>query len=118
MADTQDRFEEMEHGGGGFMTGLLAGCVLGAGLGMLLAPKAGADLRGQIGTQARNLGTKATEQYRRATERASDWAERGRHMVDRARETVTRGTEGTQGYTTGTTYGRPTETPTSDFGRS
>src|SRR5687768_2436741 len=44
MADTYDRYEN--EGGGGFMMGLLTGTVLGAGLGMLLAPKAGSELRG------------------------------------------------------------------------
>jgi len=39
MADSYDRYEH--EGGGGFMMGLLTGTVLGAGLGMLLAPKAG-----------------------------------------------------------------------------
>ncbi len=54
MADF-DRYDN-EGGGSGFMMGLLAGTVLGAGLGMLLAPKAGSELRGAIGEQARNLG--------------------------------------------------------------
>ena len=74
MAD-YDRYEN--EGGGGFMMGLLTGTVLGAGLGMLLAPKAGAELRGAIGEQARNLGSKASEQYRRASDSAGTWAESG-----------------------------------------
>lgn len=122
MAETDDRYET-ERAGTGFMAGLLAGTVLGAGLGMLLAPKAGAEIRGQIGEQARNLGSKASEQYRRASERAGNWAERGRHVVERARATVSRGAERatayTGGTTTGATYGRgAAETPTTDFGRS
>jgi hypothetical protein len=40
MAD-YDRYDT-EGSGAGFMMGLIAGTVLGAGLGMLLAPKAGA----------------------------------------------------------------------------
>lgn len=102
MADTYERYDN-ETGGGGFMMGLLTGTVLGAGLGMLLAPRAGSELRGQIGEQARNIGTRASEQYRRASETATGWAERGREMVDRARETVSRGAEEARGYTSGTT---------------
>src|SRR5688572_27727017 len=100
MAD-YDRYEG-EGSGGGFMMGLLTGTVLGAGLGMLLAPKAGSELRGAIGEQARNLGEKASEQYRRATEQAGGWAEKGRELADRAREAVSRGVEESRGYS-GTT---------------
>ena len=46
------------------MMGLLTGTVIGAGIGMLLAPKAGSELRGQVAEQAKNFGNKATEQYR------------------------------------------------------
>jgi gas vesicle protein len=103
MADSYDRYEN--EGGGGFMMGLLTGTVLGAGLGMLLAPKAGTELRGQIGEQARNIGNKATDQYRRASEAASGWAERGREMVGQARDAVNRGAEeGYAGATTGSSY--------------
>ena len=100
MADTYDRYEN-EAGGGGFMMGLLTGTVLGAGLGMLLAPKAGADLRGQISEQARQFGTKASEQYRRASDTASSWAGRGREFVNQARDAVSRGAEEARGYAGG-----------------
>jgi gas vesicle protein len=118
-----DRYET-EGNGAGFMMGLLAGTVLGAGLGMLLAPKAGADLRGQIGQQAREIGNRASEQYRRATETAGGWAERGREVVGQAREAVSRGAEEARGYTgatTGGTYSGTTPgTPSggTDYGRS
>lgn len=132
MADTYDRYDNA-GGGAGFVMGLLAGTVLGAGLGMLLAPRAGADLRGQIGQQARDFGNKASEQYRRASETASGWAERGRDIVNQAREAVSRGAEEVRGYTaetTGSTYSTGTsgetgtqgsfggQTPGSDYGRS
>ena len=51
MAYEYDRFER-EDGGGSFLMGLLAGTVLGAGLGMLFAPKPGTELRNQLGEQA------------------------------------------------------------------
>jgi gas vesicle protein len=122
MADNYDRYDEAGSAGGGFMMGLLTGTVLGAGLGMLLAPKAGAELRGQIGEQAKNLGNLAADQYRRAGETASGLAGRGREMVDRAREAVTRGAEEARSYTGGTTgsgFGTGTTgTSGTDFGRS
>ena len=125
MAETYDRYETEGGGAGaGFMMGLLAGTVLGAGLGMLLAPKTGSDLRGQLGEQARNLGNRASEQYHRASETASGWAERGRTMVNQARDVVARGAEEARGYTgtaAGGTYTGTTgsaATPGTDYGRS
>src|SRR5687767_11307013 len=101
MADSFDRYDEGQ--GNGFVMGLLTGAVLGAGIGMLLAPKAGNELRGALGEQARNLGNKASEQYRRASETAGGLAERGREFVDKARETVQRGVEEARGYAGATT---------------
>ena len=94
-----------EGGGGGFIMGLMAGVALGAGLGMLLAPKTGTELRGQVAEQARTFGTKASEQYRRAGETASAWAERGREAVNQAREAAQRGAEEARNYTGATTGG-------------
>jgi gas vesicle protein len=119
MAD----FDQYDNGGSGngFMMGLLAGTVLGAGLGMLLAPKAGSELRGAIGDQARNLGNKASEQYRKASESASTWAEKGRDFVSQARDAVSRGAEEARGYAGSSptsSYGTtsPTSPSSSSFG--
>ena len=101
MADSYDRYESEGGGGAGFVMGLLTGTVLGAGIGMLLAPKAGADLRGQVAEQARNFSNLAQDQYKRAGETASGWAERGRGFVDRAREAVSRGAEEARNYAGG-----------------
>lgn len=124
MADSDDRYEN-EVGGGRFMMGLLTGTVLGAGLGMLLAPKAGNELRGAIGEQARSLGNIANEQYKKASENATGWAERGREFVDKARDAVVRGADEARGYATtaagGTgATGAPGTTGSTgnDFGRS
>ena len=106
MADSFDRYDN-EGQGNGFMMGLLTGAVLGAGIGMLLAPKAGSEMRGAIGEQARNLGNKASDQYRRASETAGGWAERGREFVDKARDAVQRGAEEVRGYAAGTTPSNP-----------
>jgi len=70
MADSFDRYDNESSGGGGFMMGLLTGTVLGAGLGMLLAPKAGSELRGALGEQARTWSNAASEQYKKASETA------------------------------------------------
>jgi len=108
MADGYDRFDN-EGGGGGFVMGLLTGTVLGAGLGMLFAPKAGAALRDQLTEQAGNLRSTASEGYRRASEAAGEWSEKGRdivdkagekgrELVDKAKDAATRGAEEAQRY--------------------
>jgi gas vesicle protein len=82
--------------------GLLTGTVLGAGLGMLFAPKAGSELRNQLSEQAGNLAHTASDGYRRATETAGQWASQGREvgrdLYERAREAVGRGTDEAQRY--------------------
>ena len=88
MAYEYDRFER-EEGGGSFLMGLLAGTVLGAGLGMLFAPKAGSELRSQLGTQLSDqtgrLREVADQGYQQATEKVSQIVDRGREAYDRAR---------------------------------
>jgi hypothetical protein len=71
MAYEYDRFDD-EGGGGGFVLGLIAGAVLGAGLGMLLAPKAGSELRGQLGEQASRLRERANEGYTAASSKVAN----------------------------------------------
>lgn len=95
MADGYDRLENEGNGsgGGGFVMGLLTGTVLGAGLGMLFAPKAGKKLRNQLSEQAGNLASTASDGYRKATETAGEWAERGQDMYGKAREAVAKGVD-------------------------
>jgi len=98
MADGYDRFDNEGGGGGSFVMGLLTGTVLGAGLGMLFAPKAGSELRNQVAEQAGNLANTASEGYRRASEAAGGWAEKGREAYDKARDAVNRGADEAQRY--------------------
>jgi gas vesicle protein len=109
MADGYDRFENEGSGGGSFVMGLLTGTVLGAGLGMLFAPKSGSELRSQLSEQAGNLANTASEGYRKAAENASqwaqtgkeaagEWAERGKDMYGKAKDAVSRGADEAQKY--------------------
>src|SRR5690606_6574713 len=101
MAYEYDRFDD-ETSGGGFMLGLMGGAVLGAGLGMLLAPKPGAELRGQLGTQASRLRTRASEGYATASEKVSS-------LYNRA-QTAASSTPATPAGTMGSTAGFPAGT--------
>jgi gas vesicle protein len=95
MAYEYDRLER-EDGGGSFLMGLLAGTVLGAGLGMLFAPKAGAELRNQLNEQAGKLRSTANDTlsqvkstandtYAQATDKVSQIVDKGKEAYDRAR---------------------------------
>jgi gas vesicle protein len=128
MGYEYDRMER-EDGGGSFLMGLLAGTVLGAGLGMLFAPKAGAETRRQLSEQANRLRSTAGDTYSQASEKlnqtysqASDKinqaSEKVSQMVDRGREAYERaktsaatpGTPGSLGNT-GTAGGYPASAP-------
>ena len=91
MAYEYDRFER-EEGGGSFLMGLLAGTVLGAGLGMLFAPKSGSELRTQIGSQVADQTGKIREAaepyYQQASDKVNQIVDRGREAYDRARSSV------------------------------
>jgi gas vesicle protein len=103
MGDGYDRFDNEGGNGSSFVMGLLTGTVLGAGLGMLFAPKSGSELRGQIAEQAGNIANTASEGYRRASETAGDWADRGRQMYDKAKDAVSKGADEAQRYVRDTT---------------
>ena len=110
MADGFDRFDQemrQEGGGGSFVMGLLTGTVLGAGLGMLFAPKAGVELRSKLTDQAGTLANTASEGYRRASESAGQWAEKGKEIYSKASEAVAKGAEEAQQYVrdSSTTFG-------------
>jgi gas vesicle protein len=108
----KDRLDNIE--GGSFVMGLLTGTVLGVGLGMLFAPKAGSELRNQVSeqagalaNQAQTLANQAQKGYRKATENAGqwaekgkeaagEWAERGKELYGKAREGLSRGAEEAQ----------------------
>jgi gas vesicle protein len=121
MADGYDRYDN-EGGGGSFVMGLLTGTVLGAGLGMLFAPKAGSELRNQLSEQAGSLASQAQEGVRKAQESANEWAGRGREVYDKARETgreaydkardaVSRGADEAQRYVREASTGQPSSSP-------
>src|SRR5215470_8662354 len=127
MADGYDRFDNEGNGGGSFVMGLLTGTVLGAGLGMLFAPKAGSDLRNQLSEQAgqlantasegyRRVSESATEGYRRVSETANELADRGREIYDRVRGAVSKGAEEAKRYVRESTSGNGPTTHSGSIG--
>jgi gas vesicle protein len=120
MAYEYDRFER-EEGSGAFLMGLLAGTVLGAGLGMLFAPRAGSELRSQLSDSAGRWRNTASDAYQQVSDKVTHFAERGREAYDRARGGSATGTTGEQAGgatgTTGSNFGSTTgTTPGSGYG--
>src|SRR5688500_10930681 len=109
MAYEYDRFDDESSGGGAFLMGLIAGAVLGAGLGMLLAPKAGSELRSQLGDTASRLRDRAAEGYTSASGKVADLYNRRTGSAGAAASesgfqsggSFAGGTAGTSGYATG-----------------
>ena len=66
-----------------FITGLFAGAVIGAGIGLLFAPRKGSELRGQLSDAATNVS-------KTVSKAADDYVERGRKVYDRARDMASR----------------------------
>lgn len=73
------------HGQGSFLTGLLWGAAVGAALGVIMAPRAGADTRQQLARTGGRLREKVSETYSKASEGVSSAMERGREAFERSR---------------------------------
>jgi gas vesicle protein len=69
-----------------FLAGLVAGTVMGAGIGLLLAPKTGAEMRSQLGTSAEKLQRNAVDSYQRASARVINLVQRSRGAIQKGRE--------------------------------
>jgi hypothetical protein len=116
MAYEYDRFERED--GGSFLMGLLAGTVLGAGLGMLFAPKPGSELRHQLTEQTGRLRDTANDAYSQASEKVHQMVDRGREAYDRARTGTEEGLGGGSGTGTGSSGLGSTTGPGTGFGTS
>jgi gas vesicle protein len=80
-----------------FLIGLVMGGVVGAGLTMLLAPRAAAEIKARAMGSARSLGTTATERYRGVKIQVADAVDgltrKGQGLRDDACDTVVRGAQ-------------------------
>ena len=80
-----------------FLTGLVMGSVVGAGLAMLLAPRTGAEIRARAVDTAKNLGNAVSGRYQDAKLRVADavdgLARKGQKVRDEVCDTVARGAQ-------------------------
>lgn len=84
---TETSIEERETGRL-FIYGLICGAALGAIAGLLLAPRAGAELRHDMTDSARRLRRKAGEMYDEASQVVGDVAARSRRAFEAGREAL------------------------------
>jgi gas vesicle protein len=100
-----------DEGGNGFLW-FLAGLGIGAIVGVLYAPKSGAETRETILRSAEEGREWAASTARRAREQAGEWVERGKEAVNTQRDTWNQAIQaGKQAYreaTTGTETTRST----------
>ena len=73
-----------------FVAGLFAGAVIGAGLGLLFAPRSGYELRGRIAGKAADVGKAVSETIDGVTEAGRDMYAQARDVVSSAGEGIDR----------------------------
>jgi gas vesicle protein len=87
-----------------FLIGLITGGVLGAGLGILLAPRAAVEFRGRLASSAKTFGKTASERYQQASARVSaaakEYKGKGQAIRDNLADSVVRGAQKVERYAT------------------
>jgi gas vesicle protein len=74
--------------GHGFAIGMLTGAMMGAGLALLFAPKAGAELRGDLNDSLASVRDAVARRYQALAEMAGVEFENLEERVDRATESI------------------------------
>ena len=79
-------------------TGLLAGMAVGAGVGMLLAPRRGSETRTMLRGHANRYKDGMSKGYKRASSSVNDWTHRGQGVYKNTRDKVAQGAKETGRY--------------------
>ena len=87
MHSTEHGSVSADHGGG-FVTGLLCGAAVGAAIGLLLAPRTGAEMRRTLVDSAERLREKGRETYGAASEVVGRVVDQGRRAAEAGRSRV------------------------------
>jgi len=72
---------ETGSNGGGFVMGLITGAAVGAALGLMFAPKRGAELRDDLARSTEGVRRRASQAYDAVSDTVSDLANKGGSMM-------------------------------------
>jgi gas vesicle protein len=90
--------------GHSFLIGVLAGATVGVGLGLLFAPRAGSELRRQVGGLSTSVRESASRRYRQARNRVdeavAEVTESGEEVRGTVWNAVARGAQKVEAYAT------------------
>lgn len=89
-----NEMETTDRGAGSVLFSFLAGAAIGAGIGLLLAPKAGTEMRGQIKDMANDAMGKGKEYYDKTVDYARNLRGKAGEMAERGKETLQQSKEG------------------------
>lgn len=85
--------EQSERVWGGIATGAAIGFLVGGALALLFAPKAGNQLRADLGNAVEDLKDKAEQVIDELQENSTDWSSRSREIIEQTRENLVRSVE-------------------------
>ena len=92
--DVEDELEEEEHDhGGGFLTGVLLGGLVGAGVGLLLAPASGQATRHRLRDKAMAARDEAMQKAEEARAKAEELQTSSREMLEEQKRRIARTAE-------------------------
>ena len=106
-----DEYGYSTGGGNEFFIGLLCGTAVGAAIGLLLAPKSGAEMRHTLAESADRFKRRASETYTEASGAVNNLMEKSKSAIRRGRdkaESAIEETAGASGLRPETTTGSPT----------
>jgi gas vesicle protein len=102
MSDATERVEAAlagrDAGGHPVAIALISGAALGAGIGMLFAPRRGVELRKDIGEKMHEAANSCSHGYHRARDTAGEWATSGRKAFAVTCDKAAEAARGTQQY--------------------
>ena len=97
----------------GFVSGLLTGTVVGAGLAMWFVPRLASELRGRVTDSARSVGERASEQYQQASTRVGkavgELTRKGQGARDNVAEALASGARELERFAKAAKSGRGTD---------
>ena len=91
MMKVNNRHRTVSRNDDGFLSGMAVGALVGAGLALLFAPKAGSDLRDDIGESFTSLRDSVAGRYQELADRAGVTLDGLQERADQVADTIESG---------------------------